>query len=123
MTIELDSPITPFQSTMRDPPPGGNPFVPSAYDLFTQGDMDAWTADLLAKTQRVLKGRDPWAAPPRPPSPLRAETPPAPLYAEEYEGKYEDEEEDDDDDDEEEEEEELFGGVTRESGSVVTLTV
>lgn len=38
--------------------------------------MDAWTDDILSKAQRILDGKDPWAAPPRSPSPLRAETPP-----------------------------------------------
>lgn len=61
---------------MRDP---DNPYVPSAFDAFPQSEMDAWTADILRKTQGILKGVDPWAAVPRPPSPLRAQTPPLPI--------------------------------------------
>lgn len=59
---------------MRD-----NPHASNAFDLFPQSEMDAWTADILRKTQEILHGRDPWAPPPRPPSPLRAQTPPLPI--------------------------------------------
>lgn len=81
---------------MRDSPPRprGNPYVANSYDVMSQEDMDAWADGILSKVQTILKGHDPWAAPPRPPSPLRAETPPP---AEPWTGQYEytrDEEED-----------------------------
>lgn len=57
--------------------------------------MDAWADGILSKVQTILKGHDPWAAPPRPPSPLRAETPPpAESWAAQSEQQRDEEEED-----------------------------